>query len=69
MSNPVLNESDLISTTWLKIKRHYEARLHELRAKNDSISTPEKTAWLRGEIAEVKRILDLGVEPEIIEED
>lgn len=55
-----LLESDLTAPTWLRIKDHYEARLDELRVKNDTALSPEQTARLRGRIAEVKLLLALA---------
>jgi len=55
------------SPVWLKLKKHYDERLAELRAKNDSNITQEQTLHLRGQIAEVKYLLDLGKE-EIVTE-
>lgn len=54
-----LSPDDLYSTTWLKISAHYTARLARLRKKNDQQLTPEQTAKLRGEIAEVRNLLAL----------
>lgn len=62
----ILDEGDLISPTWRKIRRHYEARLDELRLKNDSTTHDmEATAHIRGGIAEVKRLLELATNEEL----
>jgi hypothetical protein len=54
-----LGKADRVSSTWNALKKHLEQRLEVLRAQNDGDLTPEKTAKLRGQIAEVKRILGL----------
>lgn len=56
----VLDEADLRSATWQKIKAHYEGRLADLRARNDGPLDPIKTAKLRGRIEEAKQILSLA---------
>lgn len=55
-----LDDSDLISTTWLKVKEHLDARIAILRRRNDSPMSPEHTAHLRGEIAALKNLLAAG---------
>lgn len=60
MSDFELLPADLTSATWLSLKQHLQDRLATLRAQNDTEQTPEKTARLRGQIAEVKRLLALG---------
>jgi hypothetical protein len=54
------NDADRNSSTWNKIRRHYEARLETMRRKNDGVLTPEETARLRGRIAEIKNLLAIG---------
>ena len=50
---------------YLKLRKHWEARLQDLRADNDSLTrTPEETAVLRGRIAEIKLLLKAGIGPE-----
>lgn len=58
----ILADHEKNSPVWLKLKKRYEERLAELRAKNDSGMTYEQTLHLRGQIAEVKRLLELGNE-------
>lgn len=57
--------SDLERRTplWLALQDHLNTRLAELRAQNDGELSPDKTAALRGRIAEVKALLALGQEP------
>lgn len=50
---------ELTSPTWQKLKKHLEAKLLELRARNDHTMDPIKTERLRGKIAQVKAILEL----------
>jgi len=56
MSDFHINET---SNEWITIKEHLEARLKDLREKNDKPMSAEKTACLRGHIAEVKILLKL----------
>jgi hypothetical protein len=52
---------DFQTPTWKRLTQHLEDRLQALRELNDSQSFgPEKTAAIRGSIAEVKRILALA---------
>lgn len=51
---------DFRSTTWKRLTQLLQERLEALRESNDYLSNgPEKTAAIRGQIAEVKRILSL----------
>ena len=52
--------ADLASPLWHALKTHLEDRLQSLRTQLETDQPPEKTANLRGRIAEVKRILSLG---------
>ncbi len=53
--------TDLVSSTWLKIEKHLEERLNNLRAKNDNENLKEhETAAMRGRIAEIKAMLAYG---------
>lgn len=52
---------DFQTPTWKRLTQGLEQRLEELRELNDNQSFgPEKTAAIRGSIAEVKRILALA---------
>jgi len=53
------------SNEWITIKEHLEARLANLREKNDRAMSAEKTACLRGQIAEIKALLKLPAGKEI----
>ena len=51
------------SPVWLRLSKHMESRMAELRAQNDAHLPPERTADLRGRIAMLKELLSLGAEP------
>lgn len=61
----VLNEHDRGSATWGKLQKHFNERLDTLRKQNDGNLSPEGTAKLRGRIAELKRVIDLGEAPKV----
>lgn len=50
---------DQTSNEWLTIESYLEARLKDLREKNDKSMSIEKTENLRGRITEVKKLLQL----------
>ncbi len=52
--------ADLASPLWVKLKAHLEERLQSHRLQLETDQPLERTANLRGRIAEVKRILSLG---------
>jgi len=52
----LINET---SNEWLTVKEYLEARLKALRESNDKPMNSEKTAYLRGQIEEVKKLLKL----------
>lgn len=57
----ILTPQELSEPAWLKLKKHYENRLDELRRQNDSEKMGEiETARLRGRIKEIKFFLDIG---------
>lgn len=60
----VLEHSDINSLTWLRLKKHFEARLAYLRMQNDGDLDPIATARVRGEIRAVKSSLALGNSPD-----
>ena len=55
-----LTQEDRDSPLWQLLKTEYEARLARLRQENDSESSELATAKRRGQIAEIKRFLDIG---------
>lgn len=57
----LLDDHELRSTVWLKIKAHLEEKLAERRAYNDGLTLTEvETAAVRGEIARIKHLLRIG---------
>lgn len=58
-----LTEGDKLSGVWKKLHAHLEERLDHLRGKNDASLDPVQTAMLRGQIAEIKRCLNLDNSP------
>ena len=59
----ILDLDDRQSPAWLKIKKHYEARIDDLRKINDYDAPESVTSKIRGRIAEAQYILDLGLPP------
>lgn len=59
MSDMVLDTHDRRTGVALKLAAHLEQRLAEQRAYNDNQLTPEETAYVRGQIAEIKHLQDL----------
>jgi len=55
-----LEPLELQSAVWLKLQTHMEERLGQLRQQNDGDLDPIATSRVRGRIAMVKEILDLG---------
>lgn len=67
MSDPVkpvehfkFKPSDLVSDTWARLKQHLLERQTSLRQQLEGDLNEGDTAKLRGRLAEVKRLLDLG---------
>ncbi len=59
-----LTSGERNSVLWLKLKKHFESKRDELRAKNDGPLDPTETAGMRGRIAVYKSLIDLDREPE-----
>jgi hypothetical protein len=57
-----LNREDFQTEVWKRLTQTLRQRLEELRELNDVHATPERTAAIRGQIAEVKKILALADE-------
>lgn len=55
-----LTQADRSSPLWRALEAHLTDRLATLRTRNDADAPPDKTAHLRGQIAEVKALLDLA---------
>lgn len=54
----ILNDADRQSAVWKKIKKHLEERRETLRKQNDSPKlSAEETAFLRGRIREIGKLL------------
>lgn len=51
------------SPLWIGLERHMQRELEELRARNDAHLPPERTADIRGRIAQLKALLALADEP------
>lgn len=66
---PFLNSSEAHNPVWMKVKKHLEARLTELRAKNDGNLDERKTALLRGRIKAIKDVLALDTAPAVSADD
>ena len=59
--NTPLDTHELKSVVWMKIQRVLEEELDSLRKANDSIELDAvKTASLRGQIKQVKKMLNIG---------
>jgi hypothetical protein len=58
-----ISEIEARTPLWQAVRAHYEDKLARLRAKNDTRQSPEETAWVRGQIAEVKALLALDEPP------
>jgi len=60
----MLELEDFQSRTWTRLRTVLQSRLDELREVNDGGHLNEiKTAAIRGQIAEVKKMLALGPAP------
>lgn len=68
MSEPLrLTAVDRANPLWRALADHYTERLALLRAQNDSRTKTEmETAYLRGQIAEVKAFLGLADERPVV---
>lgn len=56
-------EHERHSQLWRDLMRHVDDRLAELRMNNDADKDERATAHLRGRIAELKALQDLGKPP------
>lgn len=61
--NFVLDHMERASSVWTRVKGQLQLRLEQHRRKNDNKMAPEETAYLRGQIACLKSILDFGADP------
>jgi len=51
------------SPLWRKLNEYFERRLSEMRKQNDGDKSETDTANLRGRIAELKLLIQLGNDP------
>lgn len=51
------------SPAWRVIETELRTQLQNLRERNDAEQTPERTAFLRGQIAQVKACLQWAADP------
>lgn len=58
----MLTQADFSTAVWKRFIESQKARLQELREQNDLPHDQIKTAAIRGQIAEVKRTLDLSTD-------
>lgn len=61
-----LEETEIHSELWMKLKEHMEQRLASLRLQNDVSKPSDQTEKLRGRIAELKILLALDQAPAIV---
>lgn len=61
---PGLVKEDFRTPVWGRLTETLHDRLQRLRELNDDESSPEKTARIRGQIREVKRLINLHTELE-----
>ena len=54
-----LTNSDLLSPTWAKLRKHLQGRVEALRNELEQDLPEEKTAKVRGRLAEVMSLLSL----------
>lgn len=64
-----LTEQERGSALWQRLKAHIESRLESHRRKNDNDAPDEKTAKLRGRIAECKILLALDKPIPVVPDD
>jgi len=65
----ILTHVEKDSPLWRRLMGYLDTRLKRLRIENDAEKTPEQTAKIRGQIAEVKLMMGLNNDQPIIEPD
>lgn len=55
-----LDHEQLNSTAWMSIKSHIQGRISDLRISNDANLDLVATSNVRGRIAELKKLLEIG---------
>jgi len=63
----ILTDGDKMTAAWRKVEEHLNARLIVLRGQLESDVDERISTRLRGQIAEVKSLLDLGKERPVID--
>ncbi|MEK9796293.1 MAG: hypothetical protein VW713_06045 [Alphaproteobacteria bacterium] len=58
-----LSDSDKTSPTWLRIKKHLQARVEALRNELEQDLPEDRTAKVRGRLAEVRALLSVEKDP------
>lgn len=57
------------SELWKRLKKHFEERLEAHRRNNDEPASDERTARLRGRIAETKYIIGLDQDAQVVDDE
>lgn len=57
-----LTEGERMSSAWVKVSKYVEERIEEYRKKLEAPQSEADTAMLRGRIASLRNLLDLGRE-------
>ena len=63
----VLSAGERSHPLWVRLEAYLKDHLEKLRLHNDRVLPEAETAEIRGRIAEVKRLINLGREPQIRE--
>lgn len=58
-----LTPNELGSPLWQRIAQHFEIVLQQLRIKNEAVMPEAERGAVLGEIAAVRKVLDLGKRP------
>ena len=58
-----LEPQERTNPLWVRLERHMQQTLAELRALNDTSLPPERTEKIRGRIEQLKALLALADEP------
>lgn len=58
-----LSQGERLSTTWRKVYEHLEGRLRTAQLQLEASTPFEKTLELRGQIREIRALMDLNKEP------
>lgn len=63
-----LSNEERDSKLWARLVEHFESKLMSLRIQNEGDKSEIETANIRGRIAEIKSILSLNNETEVLEQ-